>query len=409
MSKKIFLIYKRKSCVRPTILGWVVILVVIAIVFRLSLVGIYYYLAINKPVNSKTLVLEGWVPTYAVKDAIAYYHENDYDRIIVTGIPIVNYEFISPYKSTAEATILALKHYGYNDTVYVADIPTNIVIDRTYNTAVTVRMLFDENNNWPQNFDIYTVGVHARRSRFMFKKVFGSNFDIGVITHDDRTFDPRHWWKNSKGFRNVSNEFVATLYVMLFFHPDIIYCENKIIEGKYVDSIYYSREDKHIEFSDSTTSPFNKLEREEFHGFNYFKPDLDYKILANFTLDTTGSEFGMRTTTTRMPTYRTYGYLDFVINDTNCRLTTFQNMDYKDDPVYGGNLFVPFKDLTNMHGSYGAGRYIDITIPTKGTVVLDFNVAYNPYCAYSERWSCPLVPFDNHLDVNIPVGEKTYK
>ncbi len=117
----------------------------------------------------------------------------------------------------------------------------------------------------------------------------------------------------------------------------------------------------------------------------------------------------MKTTTSRTPKYRTFGYLDFVINDTNCRLTAFQNIDYKDHPVYGGSLFVPFKDLTNMQGSYGAGRYIDINIPTKNTVILDFNEAYNPYCAYSERWSCPLVPFENHLNVYIPVGEKTYK
>ena len=409
MSKNIFQIFKRKTCLRPTILGWVIILFVITVLFRLSLVGIYYFLTVNSPVKSKTLVLEGWVPAYAIKDAIAYYNENDYDRIIVTGLPIVNYEFISPYKNTAEATVLALKYYGYSDSVYIANIPTSILIDRTYNTAVATKMLFDENRNWPKNFNIYSVGVHARRSRFMFEKAFGRDFSIGIIAHRDRTFDPKHWWKSSKGFRNVSNEFVATLYVMLFFHPDIEISELNLLEGKYIDSIYYNREDKDIEFADSTKSPFNKLELQKFHGFKYYAPEANYKVNTKFTVDTAGSLFGMKTTTDRTPTYRTYGYIDFVLNDTNCRLTAFQNMDYIDDSVYGGNLFVPFKDLTNTHGSYGAGRYIDIKIPTSNSLVLDFNAAYNPYCAYSERWSCPLVPFENHLSVHIYAGEKTYK
>ncbi len=409
MSKSKFQILKRRNCVRPTILGWVIIFVFLAIIFRLSLVGIYYYLTVNKPVNSKTLVLEGWVPAYAIKDAINYYKENNYDRIIVTGLPIVNFEFISAYKNTAQATALALKHYGYYDTVYIATVPTNILIDRTYNTAVVTRMLFDDNSNWPKNFNIYSVGVHARRSRFMFEKAFESDFDIGIIAHRDRTFDPKHWWKSSKGFRNVSNEFVATLYVMLFFHPDLLQSENKIIQGKYTDSIYYNREDKYNEFADSLSSPFNELERDSFHGFNYFTPNIEFRIEGEFTVDTSSSVFGMKTTTTRTPTYRKYGYIDFILNDTNCRLTAFQNMDYKDDSVYGGNLFVPFKDLTNIFESYGAGRYIDIKIPTTHSVVLDFNEAYNPYCAYSERWSCPLVPFDNHLSIHIPAGEKRYK
>jgi len=409
MSNYKFRVYKRKTCLRPTLFGWFIVLFVIVVLFRLSLVGIYYFLTINKPIKSKTLVLEGWVPAYAIKDAITYYNDNNYDRIIVTGIPIVNYEFISPYKNTAEATVLALKHYGYHDTAFIANIPTNILVDRTYNTAVATKMLFDENTNWSKNFNIYSVGVHARRSRFMFKKAFGSDYNIGIIAHRDRTFDPKHWWKSSKGFRNISNEFVATLYVMLFFHPDIAIAKTTLLEGRYIDSIYYNREDKYIEFADSTTSPFNELELQKFHGFNYYNPNIDYRIQAKFTIDTTGSLFGMKTTTSRTPTYRTYGYIDFIINDTNCRLTAYQNMDYKDDSIYGGNLFVPFKDLTNMHGSYGAGRYIDIKIPDDKHLVLDFNEAYNPYCAYSERWSCPLVPFENHLIVRIDAGEKTYK
>ncbi len=408
MAKIRFSLFKRKTCIRPTLIGWIIILLAIVIIFRLSLVGVYYFLAVNKPVKSKTLVLEGSAPTYVVKEALDYYHENGYNKLIVTGIPIINFEFIAPYRSTAHATVRALKYYGFEDSAYIAIIPSNVLIDRTYHTAVVTKMLF-EKNNWKHDFNIYSVGVHSRRSRMMFRKAFGSDYDIGIIAHKDRTFAPNHWWKSSKGFRNVSNEFVATLYVMMFFHPDYSISIDRVELGKYNDSIYYNREDKFIEFSDSTTTPFNEQEREDFHGFNYFSPNINYRVEAQFVVDTTSVIFGMKTNTTRTPTYRTYGYLDFIINDTICRLTAFQNMDYIDDSVYGGSLFVPFTDLTNRVVTYEAGRYIDIPIPDKSTVVIDFNSAYNPYCAYAERWSCPLVPFQNHLEVSVIAGEKRYK
>lgn len=183
----------------------------------------------------------------------------------------------------------------------------------------------------------------------------------------------------------------------------------KDTEINYIDSIVNLRSIKEIEFLDSTTSRFNKQEIESFHGFNYFEPNINYYVIAQFVVDTTVPVFGMKTNTSRTPTYRTYGYLDFVINDTNFSLTAFQNMDYKDHPEYGGSLFVPFTDKTNGGDTYKAGRYIDIPIPEANTVMLDFNNAYNPYCAYSDRWSCPLVPYENHLNINISAGEKKYK
>ncbi len=117
----------------------------------------------------------------------------------------------------------------------------------------------------------------------------------------------------------------------------------------------------------------------------------------------------MKTSTTRTPTYRIYGYLNFTLNDTNCKLIAYQNISYKNSIDYGNELFVPFKDLTNTITTYGAGRYLDIKIPTSNKLVLDFNEAYNPYCAYSHRWSCPLVPIDNHLNLHVLAGEKKYK
>lgn len=400
--------FRRKNCIRLTLLGWVTLLVFLIVIIRLSLSFIYPYLAINKPIKSKTLIIEGWVPTYAIKEAVKLYIDDHYERLIVTGIPIVNYEFIAPYRNTAEATILALRHYGISDTIYIANIPTNIFVDRTYNTALATKLLFEE-NEWPNDFNIYSLGVHSRRTKLMFRKAFGSDYNIGIIAPRDRTFLPDVWWKSSKGFRNVSNEFVATVFVSLFFQPNKEESVDRIRLGRYYDSIYYLREDKYIEFTDSTTTRLNKEELKNFTRFKYYEPDISYKVKCDFEVDTSGNVFKMKTSTDRLPPYRVYGYLSFEINDTTHKLAAYQNIKYKDHPEYGNYLFVPFKDLTNGITTYEAGRYIDIEIPKSNQVILDFNTAYNPYCAYYSRWSCPLVPFENHLHTSIPVGEKKYK
>lgn len=182
-------------------------------------------------------------------------------------------------------------------------------------------------------------------------------------------------------------------------------------EKAYIKEINDQRTSKYNELVDSTKSRFNTEERAKFakKKLEYFDPDISYNVDAVFTLDTSYPVIPMPTTTDRMANYRVYGFLDFKISDTLCRLNAYQNLDYKDHPEYGNLLFVPFKDNTNEFSTYGGGRYIDIDIPTTSNIKLDFNTSYNPYCAYNDRWSCLLVPFKNHLDVDIFAGEKKYK
>jgi uncharacterized protein (DUF1684 family) len=182
-------------------------------------------------------------------------------------------------------------------------------------------------------------------------------------------------------------------------------------DPEYASGILEDRKINFQEITDSATSRFNEEERMMFSKKppKYFAPDIDYKITANFEVDTSYPVFQMPTTTDRKPNYRIYGYLNFKVKDTLCRLTVYQNYDYKDHPEYGNSLFIPFKDNTSEFSTYGGGRYIDIPKPDAELVTLDFNTAYNPLCAYSERWSCPLVPMNNAIEVAIFAGEKKYK
>ena len=116
----------------------------------------------------------------------------------------------------------------------------------------------------------------------------------------------------------------------------------------------------------------------------------------------------MRTTTDRTPTYQPIGTLEFRLAGKKQRLTVYRSPPLSAKPEYAHSLFVPFTDLTNGAATYGGGRYLDLTGPLGPTVDLDFNKAYNPYCAYGGKYSCPLPPVENHLQVPVTAGVKAF-
>jgi uncharacterized protein (DUF1684 family) len=207
------------------------------------------------------------------------------------------------------------------------------------------------------------------------------------------------------------------LLVVILFMTFLINLEkpesatDDVLLDTYTVELLRERIKKDANLIDSTVSRFNREERAHFSekGLQYFDPDKQYRVLAEFVADTSTPVFQMPTTTERAPNYRIYGHLHFMLKDTLCKLTAYQNMDFKNSPDYDNTLFVPFMDNTNGLYTYGGGRYMDIPIPESDTTWLDFNLAYNPYCAYASRWSCPLVPFENDLNVSIIAGEKSYK
>jgi uncharacterized protein (DUF1684 family) len=173
----------------------------------------------------------------------------------------------------------------------------------------------------------------------------------------------------------------------------------------YEDSIVELRVVQMGEMIDSSKHILKQDEIDHFEGLSFFKVDTVYRISGKFTRSI-GKKFEMPTTTDRKPIYRRYGYVDFQLDGNTHRLTIYQNMALKKQKEYKKYLFIPFRDLTSGKESYGGGRYIDTEIPAGETLILDFNRAYNPYCAYSHRYSCPIPPEENTLKVEIRAGEK---
>ncbi|MGB8705145.1 MAG: DUF1684 domain-containing protein [Gillisia sp.] len=175
-----------------------------------------------------------------------------------------------------------------------------------------------------------------------------------------------------------------------------------------VQSVKNFQKEINKEFRDPQESPLTAEDRENFEGLNFFDIDTAYTVEAKFVRTPAESPFVMHTTTDRMPIYVKYGEVYFTLKGKKYKLNVYQSQQLKNDPQYLDYLFLPFTDKTNGRESYGGGRYIDLRIPATNTITIDFNKAYNPYCAYSKGYSCPIPPAENDLDIRIPVGVKKY-
>ncbi|MBN2237684.1 MAG: DUF1684 domain-containing protein [Bacteroidales bacterium] len=199
----------------------------------------------------------------------------------------------------------------------------------------------------------------------------------------------------------------TNFYLLIFIGLFLGACTSQETK-EYIAKIQNQRDEKNTEYADSTKSPLNPAHLAEFTGLDYFAIDPKFRITAKLELTPDELPYELTTSTDRRPIYRKYGILHFKINGKPFELSILQNMKFVDDSVYGNLLFIAFQDLTSSKESYGGGRYIDIEIPETETVIVDFNDAYNPYCAYHDRWSCVIPPPENFLEVEIRAGEKKF-
>ena len=163
--------------------------------------------------------------------------------------------------------------------------------------------------------------------------------------------------------------------------------------------------DMNKEFADSLQSPLTPEDRLNFKSINFFQINSDYLVKATLELTPDSPVFPMKTSGTRTPLYRQYGILHFKIHDTLCALSVYQNQTLMLRPEYKDYFFIPFSDASNGIETYHNGRFLDIELSdTTTTIILDFNKAYNPLCAYNKKYSCPIPPPENVLLIKIKAG-----
>jgi hypothetical protein len=161
------------------------------------------------------------------------------------------------------------------------------------------------------------------------------------------------------------------------------------------------------EFLKDSHSP---LKEADLTYLRFFDPDSAYKVVANFVKAPKSKPFSMPTYSGIQKEYVKYGELHFRINSQDLSLSVYQSLSLRQQPMYRDYLFIPFKDATSAHETYGGGRYMDIRMGDikEGDYTLDFNKAYNPYCAYSDGYNCPIPPKENSLLIKVMAGEKNF-
>ena len=162
------------------------------------------------------------------------------------------------------------------------------------------------------------------------------------------------------------------------------------------------------EYADEKESPLKKEDLQKFTGLDFYEVNTDFCVEAKLVRTPKEKPFMMLTSGTRKPLYVKYGELHFVLQGKKCQLNVYRNIELSKMEKFKKHLFLPFTDLTSGVESYGGGRYIDLEATDKDIMILDFNQAYNPYCAYNDGYSCPIPPKDNDLPVEVRAGVKKF-
>jgi uncharacterized protein (DUF1684 family) len=162
------------------------------------------------------------------------------------------------------------------------------------------------------------------------------------------------------------------------------------------------------EYADAKTSPLMANDLAHFKALDFYPINEKAFVVAQFIRTENEKPFEMPTTGTRRPMYVKYGEARFQLEGKELKLNIYRNIDLSKNSAYKDHLFLPFSDLTSGNESYIGGKYIDLKVPALDTIVIDFNLSYNPYCAYSYKYSCPKVPLENDLAVEIKAGVKKF-
>ncbi|MEO8148169.1 MAG: DUF1684 domain-containing protein [Bacteroidia bacterium] len=175
----------------------------------------------------------------------------------------------------------------------------------------------------------------------------------------------------------------------------------------YKDEIKAHREKYKQDFLEDDNSP---LKKSDLNYLQFFDVDESYKVTASFIRTENAVPFDMPTMNGNKKKYIEYGTLSFQLQGKTCSLKIYQSVSLMNIDEYKDYLFIPFTDKTNGNTTYGGGRYLDFrTGDIKNyQMILDFNKAYNPYCAYSAGYSCPKPPSENALSVKVNAGEKEF-
>jgi uncharacterized protein (DUF1684 family) len=161
---------------------------------------------------------------------------------------------------------------------------------------------------------------------------------------------------------------------------------------------------------DFITDKHSPLKEADLQNLHFYDADSTYRVNADVELTPNEQPFQIQTFNGAKQEYVKYAHIKFTLNGKPQLLNVYSSISLAKQPGLADYLFLPFTDETNGNETYGGGRYLDLktTDIKNGKLEIDFNKAYNPYCAYSNGYSCPMPPRENELTLKVQAGEKQY-
>lgn len=200
--------------------GWLVLVLAVTSVAIFVMLNVQPFLARTQRVDTKVLVVEGWVNDYTIVAAVREFRNGSYREIFTTGGPVIGYDnSTNDYNTMASVAADRLKEAGVAADL-IQMVPSHVAArDRTYNSAVALRNWFREHSLDIHSINVLTGDVHARRTQLLFQEALGPGITVGIVSIPDPDYDPKRWWRYSEGVREVLAESIAYIYAEFIFHP----------------------------------------------------------------------------------------------------------------------------------------------------------------------------------------------
>ena len=214
--RKCWGLLRRRVCVVPTWRGWLALLGLVLLVGITFVRALHPLLTVNQRVAADFLIVEGWGPDFVMKFSVDEFRRGGYRQLIVTGGPLEKGSPLMQYRTTADLGAETIRELGLRTNVMALPAP-EVRKDRTYVSALVLKRWFRQQGLTGVRFNILTIGPHARRTRMMFQKAFGTEEGIGIIAVPDERYDEARWWASSQGVRTTIDELVAYFYAVTLF------------------------------------------------------------------------------------------------------------------------------------------------------------------------------------------------
>jgi uncharacterized SAM-binding protein YcdF (DUF218 family) len=219
-SQKLWGILTRKERWGLSRRGWLLFTLGALVAAYVVFSEVHPFLAVTHRVNTNVLVVEGWIPPYAIQASVEEFKTGSYQHIFTTGGPVEgNGGYINDYHTSASVGAAHLKKFGVPDYL-VQMVPSRVIArERTYASAIALRDWFRDHNLAIHSFNVLTEDWHARRTQLLYQEAFGKKVTVGIIAVSNPDYNPKDWWRYSDGVREAIGESIAYIYARFFFYP----------------------------------------------------------------------------------------------------------------------------------------------------------------------------------------------